>query len=214
MKHLIIIGARGWGRAICNFAQESKGYGIEFDIKGFLDDKTDALEGFEGYPPIIGTVEDYKPQEEDVFTCALGNVRYKIKYTKMMQDKGGVFITLIHKAAYISQNVKIGEGCIILADCMIQCDAKIGNHVTIHPKAIVGHDVVIEDWCMVEAFADCGGFSHLEEGSVLHTSSFLMPNKRLGAYAVVGACSFAVQNVKQGTVVLGVPAKELPLPKM
>ena len=99
MKHLLIIGARGWGRAIYNFALESIGYGTEFDVKGYLDDKSDALDGFEGYPPIIGSVETYQIQEDDVFICALGVVKYKIKYSKLIMDKGGEFITLIHKTA-------------------------------------------------------------------------------------------------------------------
>ena len=214
MKNLLIIGARGFGREMFNSATESHGYGAEFAIKGFLDDKTDALDGFEGYPPIIGTVEGYDPQEDDVFICALGDVHYKVKYTKMMLEKGGEFITLIHKSAYVSKNVKIGKGCLILADTRIQCDATIGNYVTIQPKAVIGHDAVVEDWCMINALADCGGASHMEEGATLHTCSFLLPKKRIGAYAVVGACSLAARNVKPGTVVLGVPAKELALPKM
>ena len=37
MKHLLIIGARGWGREVYNYAIESRGYRTEFDIKGFLD---------------------------------------------------------------------------------------------------------------------------------------------------------------------------------
>ncbi len=214
MKHLLIIGARGFGREIYNSALESIGYGVEFDVKGFLDEKADALDGFEGYPQIIGPVETYVPQEDDVFVCALGDVKYKIKYSCMILDKGGEFITLIHQSAYISRNVKIGKGCLILADSRIHCDVTIGNYVTIQPKAVIGHDVVVEDWCMINAFADCGGMAYMEEGATLHTHSFLLPKKRIGAYAVLGACSLATRNVKPGTVVVGVPAKELPLPKM
>ena len=71
MKNLIIIGARGWGREVYAHAQYSHGYLEDYDIKGFLDDKADALDGMNGYPPILGSVEDYKPQSDDVFICAL-----------------------------------------------------------------------------------------------------------------------------------------------
>ena len=38
MKHLIIIGARGWGREVYEAAKNSPAYRRkEFDIKGFLD---------------------------------------------------------------------------------------------------------------------------------------------------------------------------------
>lgn len=53
MKNLLIIGARGFGREIYNLALESIGYGTEFTIKGFLDDKKEVLDGYDGYPSII-----------------------------------------------------------------------------------------------------------------------------------------------------------------
>ena len=34
MKHLLIIGARGFGREVYNYAIDSVGYGEEFGIKG------------------------------------------------------------------------------------------------------------------------------------------------------------------------------------
>ena len=43
MKHLLIIGARGFGREIYNLAINSIGYQEEFDIKGYLDNKLEAL---------------------------------------------------------------------------------------------------------------------------------------------------------------------------
>ena len=45
MKHLLIIGARGFGREVYDLAMDCIEAGAEFDIKGFLDDKKDALDG-------------------------------------------------------------------------------------------------------------------------------------------------------------------------
>ena len=70
MKHLIIIGARGWGREIFSLAMNCIGYQTEYDIKGFLDDKTNALDGLSGYPSIIDSVENYQIQPEDVMLLA------------------------------------------------------------------------------------------------------------------------------------------------
>ena len=67
MKHLIIIGAGGMGRCLYNLARESKGYLEEFDVKGFIDDNLKALDGFEGYEPVLSTIADYQPEEDDVF---------------------------------------------------------------------------------------------------------------------------------------------------
>ena len=77
MKNLLIIGARGFGREIYNSALESIGYNDSFIVKGFLDDKVNALDGYDGYPPIVDSVEHYQLAKDDVFICALGEVFYK-----------------------------------------------------------------------------------------------------------------------------------------
>lgn len=89
MKSLIIIGARGFGREVFDLAKECSGFGSEFYIKGFLDDKKDALVSFSNYPPILDSVEKYKIQENDIFVCALGDVVDKKKYVSLILAKGG-----------------------------------------------------------------------------------------------------------------------------
>ena len=53
MKHLLIIGARGWGREVYEIAKACIEKNADFAIKGFLDDKADALNAYENYPQII-----------------------------------------------------------------------------------------------------------------------------------------------------------------
>ena len=60
MKHLVIVGAGGFGREMYGAALESVGYGAAFDVKGFLDDRSDALAAFAGYPPVIGSPDGYE----------------------------------------------------------------------------------------------------------------------------------------------------------
>ena len=69
MNQLIIIGSRGWGREVFAAAKGTRAYRSgEFVIKGFLDSKTDALDGLKGtYPPILCAPEDYTIQPDDVF---------------------------------------------------------------------------------------------------------------------------------------------------
>lgn len=77
MKNLLIIGARGTGRGLYGLREDFIGYNETFVIKGFLDDDKHILDGFEGYPPILSSVEDYEIQEDDVFVCALGDPKMK-----------------------------------------------------------------------------------------------------------------------------------------
>ena len=53
MRHLVIVGAGGFGRELYGAALESVGYGTEFDVKGFLDERAGALDGFGAVSQIL-----------------------------------------------------------------------------------------------------------------------------------------------------------------
>lgn len=209
MKHLLIIGARGWGREIYNMLPNCIGYQTEFDIKGFLDDKFDALEGMSGYPPIIDSVEQYKPDADDVFTCAMGDTHWKKYYAEMIQNKCGKFINLVHHSAEIHKNTVIGIGCIITGNVQISCDIKIGDFVTFQSYAIVGHDAQIGDYCHLGCRSFMGGCSELGNLTTIQTGSIILPHVKVGDNCTVGAGSVVIKKVKDGCTVYGNPAKKL-----
>ena len=206
MKNLLIIGARGFGREIYNLALESIGYGTEFTIKGFLDDKKEVLDGYDGYPSIISSVENYAVQSDDVFICALGDVIYKKHYVDILQAKKAHFINLIHRSATIGKNTNMGIGCIICRNVNISCDVTIAYFVTFQPFVTIGHDAIIGSFCHLNTYSFMGGFSQLENMVTLHTGAILLPHVKVEEGAVVGASSVAVRKVKSGTTVYGNPA--------
>lgn len=209
MKHLLIIGARGWGREIYNLLPDCIGYLTEFDVKGFLDDKSDALEGFSGYPSIIDSVENYLPQKDDVFICALGDVNWKKHYAEIILSKGGEFITLMHKSVIVNRNTEIGYGCIITKDVNISCDIKIGNFVTFQPLSTLGHDVVVGDYCHIGWGGFMGGYTSLGDLVTVHPGAIILPHVKVGDKSTIGAGSVVIKKVKEGETVFGNPAKKI-----
>ena len=208
-NNLIIIGARGWGREIFNMLPECLGFGTEYSVKGFLDDNRVALDGFSGYPSILGSVEDYIVEPDDVFICALGDPFWKKHYTEIVLKKGGQFISIIHHSASIQRNTVIGEGCIICSSVRLSCDIKVGNHVTFQSYSIVGHDAQIGDFCHLGCRTFMGGYSILGEESILQTNAIILPHIRIGNACKVGAGSVVIRKVKSGDTVFGNPAKKI-----
>lgn len=209
MKKLYIIGARGFGREIYNLYKECKPTLGDVECVGFLDDKKDALDGFTGYPPIISSVEAYQPQENDVFICALGDPRWVKHYTEIIQQKGGKFLSLISPNARISSGTIIGEGCHIPGWTTISCDITIGNHVSVDVFCDFGHDVVIGDYSHIGAYTFLGGGVTIGECVTVHPRVNVLPHKKIGDNAILGAASVVLRNVKTGTTVFGIPAKTI-----
>ena len=209
MKHLLIIGARGWGREVYDIAVACIKAGADFDVKGFLDDKADALDGYDNYPSIIGPVESYEIQKDEVFICALGDVNYKKQYAQIILDKGGEFISLVHPTAVIGQNAKLGRGCVIGAFANLSNDTQIGNFVTISIRAGMGHDSTIGDYTHIGGNCAISGFVTIGELVTMHPGCVMVPHRKIGDNAIIGTGSVVLSNVKANTTVFGNPAKKI-----
>ena len=208
MKHLVIIGAGGMGRTVYSNALESVGYGQTFDVKGFIDDNLLALEGFSNYPPIVGTIIGYRPQEDDVFVSSIGGGSRRPCMEEII-SRGGEFIELIHKTARIYTNAKLGKGNFIGAYSVIGNDAEIGDYNMIQSYTVIGHDAKIGNWNRIDTHVTCVGGIVIEDEVNIHTSAVISHNVKVETGAHVGACSFVIRKVKAGTTVMGVPAKRL-----
>lgn len=208
-QNLLIIGARGFGREVFTLAQSCINHGYDIEIKGFLDDDPKVLDGKKNYPPIISSVEKYVVSENDVFVCAMGEVKYKKKYIDMITTKGGRVISLIHPTVLISNNVTIGTGAILMAYTTIANDVTIGKNVTIQSKVSVGHDAVIGNNCHLSSFCFIGGNSTIGDDVQLYTRSTIVPKVKIGDNCKIGACSFVIKSINKNSTVFGIPAKKI-----
>ena len=211
MKHLIIVGARGWGREVYASAIGTQAYRDgEFDVKGFLDSKADAFEGLNGnYPPIICAPEEYEVQSDDIFFVAMGEPKWRKYYAEMMEQKGAKFMSIICDNASVTTTAQIGDGTFIAGWTCVSDNVKLGRHVMIHPFCDLGHDTRVGNYASIEAYCFFGGYSDMGDESVMHVRSHLLPHKKIGDRVVVGASSVVMRNVKDGDHVFGNPAKKI-----
>ena len=200
MGNLVIIGARAMGRETFSYARDAG-----MTVKGFLDSNAEALNGFSGYAPILGSVEDYLIAPDDVFVCALGDPEMKRKYTDIIEAKGGTFVSVVHPTAYVGQNVQMGPGCIVCPQATITNDVSIGSHVIVNVNASLNHDSRIGDFSTICPGCHLAGRVTLGESVFLGIGASLIPDVSLGkgVYAAAGA---AVTKSFESGRLKGVPA--------
>lgn len=209
MEKLIIIGAGGFGREMYAAAQEAVGYGSKFTVKGFLDGRADALDGFAGYPPVIGRPEDYPIGDDEVFVTALGSVAARRRCAAMIESRGGRFISVVHRSASLGPNVRIGDGSFIAHNAVLTADIEVGRHACVFHGSVIGHDSRLADFSHVYSLVSIGGGVEVGEGASVFPGARVVPRRRIGNGATVGIGSVVVRDVDPGVTVFGVPAEKM-----
>lgn len=209
---LLIIGAGGFGREVLGTVRLIERHSVSlWDVGGFLDDNTDQARrelSIKGYgEPVLSSIQDYQPQDQDRFICAVGTPKIKLKLCDLICSRGGQFTNVIDPTSWQYETSTMGKGNILLRSTGLSANSKIGNHNALNSFVGIGHDSILEDGCTLNAFCDITGNTYLERGVYMGSHAVVCPGVRVGAFAIIGAGSVALRNVKAGSTIIGVPGK-------
>ncbi len=209
MKDIIIVCAGSYGKetyyTIRKINEAAKKDGMEepYNILGFINDYSDALDGFEIDSPMLGNVKDWKPVGDEVYALGLGTPSSKEKVVGRLKERGCRFETIIAPYAIMPENIEVGEGCLIKA-YHIASGVKIGDFVNIHgsmlmPGAIVGDYSTLTGFAVVENAA-------IGKGVYVGSHCVVMDGVSVGDNVTVAAGSIVTEDVPCDTKVFGYPA--------
>lgn len=210
MKDLIIVGASGFGREVLQWVKHCNKSANAWNIKGFIDDNSQALDQYECDYEVIDSLKSYTVKKNDYFTIAIASPKVKKTVVEILKAKGAKFASIIHPTAIISEFCEIGDGIIVTPNAKVSPNVKVGNFVTLLGSGL-GHDSIVEDYCTITGNCSINGHVRLEEGSFIGSNSCIAPGKKVGAWALVAMGSMVISNVRPGTKVMGNPAKRLNL---
>jgi len=207
MKKLLIVCTGDYAREVYWHAQNSKGYGTEFVIKGFLEGNVPLKAEYNLFPmPVIDNVINYKICDDDVFVIANSDGKLKEELAEILERKKAKFINIIHNTTQIASSAKFGYDVIIGPFCMVSVDSVIGNHVMLNCFDSLGHDVVIGNFTSIMSHVDITGNCKVEDHTFWGSGARALPGSRIGNYAKIGAGSVVLKKVHAGETVFGVPA--------
>lgn len=209
MKDLIIVGASGFGREILNLIEDINKVKPTWNVLGFIDDNLNALDGFDLKYRLLGKIQEWLPIGKEQYVLAVAAPKTKEKIVPILKEKGAKFATIIPPTSYVGARTKIGEGVVMFGEVGISVDVTIGDFVFFNTLGGIGHDVVIGDYCTFGPKVCISGGTKIGKCVNVGALASTFPGVTVGDYATIGMNSAAIRKVKEGTTVIGVPAKIL-----
>lgn len=209
---VIIFGVGQIGNAVASILEERE----EHKILGFIDDNTDLHgEAVRTYR-CLGGREVLDAYPDVSVMVAVGQVDPRRAINTWLEERGIEIISAIHPTAYVPPEATIGAGSIVGASVTLYVNPQIGKGVFIGPSATISHDTAIGDYALVSAGSVIGARVDIETGGFVGAGATVMPTGwgsdkrlRIGVDALVGAGSVVVRQVRDRSVVFGVPAKHV-----
>jgi len=206
------MGAGGFGQEAVWVAEDMNEHlpaADRWDVRGYIDDDASKaglrLYGYD----TLGTPSKFRSCSEGQeihYFCAIGDNRVREKVCAILSAWNWRPATLVHSSVVAAKGVRIGEGTYVGAGVVLCPNAQLGAHAILNVRAVVGHDVVIEDFAQLGSGATVNGDCLIERGAFLGSNASVHRGRSVGAFAVVGSNSQVLRSVKPSTTVFGVPA--------
>lgn len=213
MKKIVILCAGDFGKELAWLIEDINTKNPTYEILGFLDDDESKIgREYNGYRCIGKTslLSELKETQDVYAAIATQESKYRKKF---VADNPAFhnWETLIHPSANISNTSKLGAGCIVCANCNISVNTILGDHCILNLGVTVGHDCMIGNYVSLMSGTVISGHVEVKESAYFGSNSTVVPGKKIGANAKVGAGSVVIRNVRDNVTVMGVPAKVLGL---
>lgn len=207
MKEVYIINAGGYGRTVASLAESDAAFGLEWTIKGMLDDRPPSTHAQGGGWPIVGSPITHRYEPGQIIVCALGDPFLRERYSRPLDDQGADFMNLTPDL-HCARGVTIAGGGIFERNTVIGADSHLGRFVLMHSFSVVGHDVTVGDYTTIGSFVFIGGGAQIGSHVTIFPHASILPGIKIGQGAVIGAGSVVIADVPDGITVMGNPARK------
>lgn len=208
---IVIIGGGGFAKAIISVINSTNEYeiigytdtvnkGTVFGIKYLGNDQSlkDVYNHFENCSAVIA-----------IESNSVSSKRQKLY--SMLKNLGFNLPVIISKSAIINEQVRIGEGTVVLEGAIINVSSIIGKGVIINTGAVIEHDCIVGDFVHFASGSIIGGGVEVGDNSIIGMNAKVIQYKKVGNNCLIHIGSIVIKDTLQEGSYFGIPARRVEL---
>jgi UDP-N-acetylbacillosamine N-acetyltransferase len=203
----VLFGAGGHARVVADIVR----LGGEYTVAGFLDDVNRHRHGllYERAPILGGFnhLDALRAEGVRYIFIAIGDCGRRLRLAETVARAGFEFPTLVHPRAVVASGGSLGEGTVVVAGGIVNPGAHVGAHAIVNTAASVDHDCVVADGVHIACGARLAGGVHVGRGAWIGIGAMIREHVHVGAGSIVGAGAVVLDDIPDGVVAYGCPAK-------
>jgi len=188
MESIFVYGAGGQGRVVVDTLKNGR---VEYGVTQLIDDDRN-LHGKRISGQVIRGGDSIRGERGFI---AIGDNEAR---TRIASRYRGRLVTLIHRTAFLAQDVVLGEGTVLMAATVVNVGCRIGANVIINTGSTVDHDCVIGDGVHLAPGCHLCGGVEVGEGALLGVGAVVVPGIRIGPRAFIHAGQTVTRDVPAG----------------
>lgn len=206
---VVIYGSRpdGHAKVVAELLRRVAG----LEVVGLLDDYPENRARRIGELEVMGATEDLAALRADGVegvVLGFGQAAGRLRALTRLREVGVALPPVVDPTAVVAASASLGDGCQVLGGAHVGPDAVIGAASLVNTRAVIEHDVHLEDGVVVSPAAVLAGRVAIGPEAMIGAGAVVLPDVVLGASVTVGAGAVVTRSVAAGTVA-GVPARPL-----
>lgn len=210
MRDLVIIGAGGFARETVWVAERMNLQYPQWNILGYVDDGREAGTLVDGYP-VLGNLDWLRAQPGPLWAiCAIGTSHIRRQIWRGLEGLPQIHTaTLVDPGVTAGKDCKIGVGSILCAGAILTIGVNLGCHCIVNLGCVLGHDVVVEDFCTLHPRVDLSGNVRVGSISDIGAGALVRDEVKVGKNCIIGMGSLVTKDIPDGVVAYGTPCKAI-----
>jgi UDP-perosamine 4-acetyltransferase len=206
LRKIVIVGAGGHAKVILEAIRAAG----NAEVVGMIDPSPNSTQTL-GVPILGG--DDVLPELYRAgitsAVVAIGSNARRERIGDWLVSLGFELPAIVHPSAFISPSAKVDDGAVIMARAVIGTQTIIGRLAVINTMATIDHDNEIGTAAHIAPSCGLAGNVRVGRRTLVGVGCAVRPGVKIGDDVVVGAGAAVVNDIQDGSVVGGVPARSL-----